>query len=133
MSIALSVCAHISSPHHIILAFPCAGGCCDADITTPCCECVSRSVTHRHKTETGNADLPAGYTDPDNAQLTQASRWLDRQRELYNKQKLDPVKLRLLKDVLGMQWTHALRALLVFLFAGCLLVSLWLFCAQKSS
>lgn len=78
--------------------------------------CSTTRAPHRHKLETGSAELPADYSDPDNAQLTQAARWLARQRELYNRQKLDPVRLRLLKDVLGacavlcLVWYSAIQA-----------------------
>jgi hypothetical protein len=47
------------------------------------------------------AALPAEYSNNERPDWVEAARWLDRQRELYKKQKLTNARVRMLKEILG--------------------------------
>ena len=49
-----------------------------------------------------NTEFPPDYEGED-VDWIEAARWLERQRELYRKQKLTNVRVRLLKEVLGVR------------------------------
>ena len=49
----------------------------------------------------GGALIPADYNNPEEAGWTEASRWLQRQEHLYQKQKLARNRYKLMKEVLG--------------------------------
>jgi hypothetical protein len=48
-----------------------------------------------------NTALPAEYWNEERPDWVEASRWLERQRDLYRRQKLTMARVRLLKDFLG--------------------------------
>lgn len=48
-----------------------------------------------------NTSLPAEYWNEERPDWVEASRWLERQRDLYRRQKLTMARVRLLKDFLG--------------------------------
>jgi hypothetical protein len=49
-------------------------------------------------------EMTSEFDHPDRSDWVEASRWLIRQKELYRKQKLTKMKVRLLKGVLGTQY-----------------------------
>ncbi len=47
------------------------------------------------------AEIPADFADPSEPDFVEAGRWLARQRDLYDRQKLLRLRVRLLKEALG--------------------------------
>jgi hypothetical protein len=51
----------------------------------------------------GSGDIPPDFADAAHPDWVEAARWLERQRDLYRRQKLLLVRVRLLKQLLG-EW-----------------------------
>ena len=51
----------------------------------------------------GSGDIPPDFADAARPDWVEAARWLERQRDLYRRQKLLLVRVRLLKQLLG-EW-----------------------------
>jgi hypothetical protein len=49
----------------------------------------------------GTGNLPPDYADPAHPDWVEAARWLERQHDLYRRQKLLLVRVRLIKELLG--------------------------------
>ena len=49
----------------------------------------------------GSGEIPPDYRNPTEPDWVEAGRWLERQRELYRRQKLLLVRVRLIKEALG--------------------------------
>lgn len=49
----------------------------------------------------GTGDIPLDYADGAHPDWVEAARWLERQRDLYRRQKLLLVRVRLIKELLG--------------------------------
>ena len=49
----------------------------------------------------GTGEIPADFADPAYPDWVEAARWLERQRDLYRRQKLLLVRVRLMKEALG--------------------------------
>lgn len=64
-----------------------------------------------------NVQLPSEYWNEERPDWVEASRWLERQRDLYRRQKLTMARVRLLKDILG-EWDGFLLASLLLFFTG---------------
>jgi len=56
-------------------------------------------ILRRYKYTTGSLDLPANYTDPNDPKLVECARWLQRQHALYRKQKLQPIRVKMLRNL----------------------------------
>jgi len=62
-----------------------------------------------------NVSFTPKYENEERADWVEASRWLDRQRELYRSQKLTDLRVALLKGVLGESFMRVTRYFLEFL------------------
>lgn len=58
-------------------------------------------VARAYREREGTAEIPLDFADASQPDLVEAARWLGRQQELYEQQKLPQLRVRLLKEVLG--------------------------------
>uniref|UniRef100_A0A7S0DPM4 Helicase-associated domain-containing protein n=1 Tax=Amorphochlora amoebiformis TaxID=1561963 RepID=A0A7S0DPM4_9EUKA len=56
-------------------------------------------ILRRYKFVEGHVDLPENYTDPDDPKTVECARWLQRQHVLYRKQKLRPLRVKMLRNI----------------------------------
>ncbi|EFN56282.1 hypothetical protein CHLNCDRAFT_145162 [Chlorella variabilis] len=60
-------------------------------------------AARRYREVHGSGDIPPDFADPSHPDWVEAARWLARQRDLYGRQKLLLVRVRLLKELLGVK------------------------------
>lgn len=77
-----------------------------APFLRPFCQLPTKSAPAAHRCAAvqevhGSGDIPPDFADPSHPDWVEAARWLARQRDLYGRQKLLLVRVRLLKELLG--------------------------------